>query len=469
MNSLPKWLSDKRIGLEKKVDDEKHPLKCICGSEERSPFEKDIDAIVHFSAFRRLAHKTQVMLNPHFDFPRTRLIHSIETMRIARQLAALAFKMMNLGDDDRLIKNLTDALSAVCLAHDIGHAPFGHAGERALDDLLKDCCIDEGFDANKQNIRVLCGYYLGEDKPFRRGLNLTAAVIDGLMKKKLNPVFRIDSEILEFINSITGCQNVRNPITYFMDAADDISNMSCDCEDGLKFGLLRRDELIEKLKNSFEGYDIGWKKINDWEKTIKDCQENDDYDKIKSSLIKGLIVHFCKVFKAIVDSNNNLISVDNLPEILNENLIDRTQYPVKNGPTDYKETYSILFHCGQKDEMRTPSQAIYDLKTRIYDDGLLNRKEIKDGENDARTIIYGLWNEMKVVAEDPTAISSKRIVNLLPDHLKNLLKNSPIFQEDRSGKKTKLRYRLIADHISGMTDRYAISCFKRLRGIKTTI
>ena len=77
MSSLPKWLSDKRIDREEKEDDNNHPLIQLCESEERTPFEKDMDAIVHYSAFRRLAHKTQVMLNPHFDFPRTRLIHSI--------------------------------------------------------------------------------------------------------------------------------------------------------------------------------------------------------------------------------------------------------------------------------------------------------------------------------------------------------------------------------------------------------
>ena len=228
--------------------------------------------------------------------------------------------------------------------------------------------------------------------------------------------------------------------------------------------------MIDKLKKDFVGYDLGWQKIKDWKKILKDCEKNDNYDRIKSALIKGLIVHFCEIFKLIVNSNNNSISIiDNLPEILNSSLSDQTQYPIKKGPADYQEIFNILFHCGQNDEKRSQSQIIYNLKTAIYDEGLLKRKEIKDGENDAQTIIYGLWNELRVVAVNPTSVASKRVIKLLPGHLKNLLDKSPIFREDKSEKKTKIRYRLIADHISGMTDRYAISAFKRLHGIKITI
>src|SRR3954464_10090343 len=127
----------------------------------RSPWQRDRDRIIHSSAFRKLQYKTQVFVNHEGDFYRTRLTHSIEVMQIARSLARA------LGLDEDLSEGLA-------LAHDLGHPPFGHAGERALDRCLQAA---GGFDHNAQTLRVVTSLerrYADFD-----GLNLTWEMLEG--------------------------------------------------------------------------------------------------------------------------------------------------------------------------------------------------------------------------------------------------------------------------------------------------
>lgn len=133
-------------------------------SPTRNDFRRDCDRIIHAAAFRRLAHKTQVFVFHEGDHFRTRLTHTLEVAQIARSLARA------LGLDE-------DLSEALALAHDLGHPPFGHAGERALDRCLKDC---GGFDHNAQTLRVVTALerrYADFD-----GLNLTWETLEGLVK-----------------------------------------------------------------------------------------------------------------------------------------------------------------------------------------------------------------------------------------------------------------------------------------------
>lgn len=133
-------------------------------SPPRTPFERDRDRIIHSTAFRRLKHKTQVFVYHEGDHYRTRLTHSIEVAQIARSLA----RVLHLDED------LTEALA---LAHDLGHTPFGHAGERELDKLMQPY---GGFDHNAQSLRIVTKLerrYAGFD-----GLNLTWETLEGLVK-----------------------------------------------------------------------------------------------------------------------------------------------------------------------------------------------------------------------------------------------------------------------------------------------
>src|SRR5471030_1554274 len=133
-------------------------------SPTRNAFRRDCDRIIHSTAFRRLAHKTQVFVFHEGDHYRTRLTHTLEVAQIARSLARA------LGLDE-------DLAEALALAHDLGHPPFGHAGERALDECLADF---GGFDHNAQTLRVVTSLerrYAAFD-----GLNLTWETLEGLVK-----------------------------------------------------------------------------------------------------------------------------------------------------------------------------------------------------------------------------------------------------------------------------------------------
>src|SRR5215510_3472528 len=133
-------------------------------SPSRNAFRRDCDRIIHSAAFRRLAHKTQVFVYHEGDHYRTRLTHTLEVVQIARSLARA------LGLDE-------DLAEALALAHDLGHPPFGHAGERALDECLSAC---GGFDHNAQALRIVTDLerrYAEFD-----GLNLTWETLEGLVK-----------------------------------------------------------------------------------------------------------------------------------------------------------------------------------------------------------------------------------------------------------------------------------------------
>src|SRR5882757_7781708 len=133
-------------------------------SPTRNAFRRDCDRIIHSTAFRRLAHKTQVFVFHEGDHFRTRLTHTLEVTQIARSLARA------LGLDE-------DLAEALALAHDLGHPPFGHAGERALDRCLADC---GGFDHNAQTLRVVTA--LERRYPDFDGLNLSWETLEGLIK-----------------------------------------------------------------------------------------------------------------------------------------------------------------------------------------------------------------------------------------------------------------------------------------------
>jgi len=199
-------------------------------SSLRSPYQRDRDRVIHSTAFRRLKHKTQVFVNTTGDHYRTRITHSLEVAQIARTLA----KYFNLNED------LCETLS---LSHDLGHTPFGHAGEDALNECMNP---HGGFDHNIQTVRIVT---LLENKYYNfNGLNLSIETIDGLVKHN----GRVENQ--NNFNNILGKKIFKDKINFLKNPSleaqiasisDDIAYNSHDLEDGLRAKLYT----IEDLKN----------------------------------------------------------------------------------------------------------------------------------------------------------------------------------------------------------------------------
>jgi dGTPase len=196
----------------------------------RTPFQRDRDRIIHSASFRRLKHKTQVFVNTEGDHYRTRITHSMEVAQIARSIA----KHLGLNDD------LTETLS---LAHDLGHTPFGHAGEDALNECMTNF---GGFDHNLQTLRIVM--FLEQKYLKFKGLNLTLETLDGLLKHNgaINDLSRV--------KRLIGLKNFKKKINFknsgsleaqISAISDDIAYNNHDIQDGIKAKMFNLNDLIE--------------------------------------------------------------------------------------------------------------------------------------------------------------------------------------------------------------------------------
>lgn len=218
----------------------------------RTPFQIDRDRIIHTSAFRRLQNKTQVFFSGEYDFYRTRLTHSIEVAQIGRSICNRLNCSSDLLGPDYFID--ADLVEAACLAHDIGHPPFGHTGERTLHRLMSRY---GGFEGNAQTLRILTRILFGPD----RGMNPTRGLIDGVLKyktlfgevenQKNHFLYREQEGILGFVTdgnsfpqTLTPGKNrnsFRSIECRIMDWADDTAYSLNDIADGIQAGFVTID------------------------------------------------------------------------------------------------------------------------------------------------------------------------------------------------------------------------------------
>lgn len=204
-------------------------------SPTRSPFQRDRDRIVHSAAFRRLKEKTQVFIAHEGDHYRTRLTHSLEVAQIARSIAR------TLGLDE-------DLAEALALAHDLGHPPFGHAGETALDSAMRQF---GGFDHNANTLRIVTR--IEARYPDYDGLNLTWETLEGVVKHN-GPLLRpgVPEDALNWaLREYDGWRELEldtfaGPEAQVAALADDIAYNNHDMDDGLRQGLFRVEEVIEE-------------------------------------------------------------------------------------------------------------------------------------------------------------------------------------------------------------------------------
>ena len=311
-------------------------------SKYRSPFQRDRDRIIHSASFRRLKHKTQVFVNTEGDHFRTRITHSIEVAQIARSIA----KFLKLNED------LVETLS---LAHDLGHTPFGHAGEEALNE-----CMDEygGFDHNLQTLRIVM--FL-ENKYFKfKGLNLTIETLEGLIKHN-GPVNDLDN-----INRLIGLKSFKNKINFNKSSSleaqistisDDIAYNNHDIQDGIKANLFKLDELVEIdfFKNIYKKYK---NKIN-----------KNNYKIATYQIIRDSIDNMIKDLLKNTQKNMKRLQIDSYADVVNS-----------------KETIVRFSNKIQNSEYEIRSF----LRKKMYD----NKKVFKKNQN-GKTIIRKLFKLIK--------------------------------------------------------------------------
>ena len=259
----------------------------------RSPYQRDRDRIIHSASFRRLKHKTQVFVNTEGDHYRTRLTHSMEVSQIARTLA----RSLGLNED------LSETLS---LSHDLGHTPFGHAGEEAL-----SRCMEKygGFDHNIQTLRIVT---LIENRYYKfHGLNLTVETLDGLIKHNgpvLNKIYKYKKILKQnSLKDMIAFNSYPSLEAQVAAISDDIAYNNHDLEDGLRAGLFT----IKK----FSSIPAISKLINKHLQNIKKFRR----EIIISQIVRGLIN--LMVVDVIKTTNMNLkkINPQSINNIYNHN------------------------------------------------------------------------------------------------------------------------------------------------------
>ena len=349
----------------------------------RSDFQRDRDRIIHSTAFRRLKHKTQVFVNTTGDHFRTRITHSLEVAQISRTLS----KFFNLNED------LCETLS---LAHDLGHTPFGHAGENELNNCMKKY---GGFDHNIQTLRIVL--FLENRYYNFKGLNLTFETLDGLLKHN-GPIKYKDR-----YNKILGKNYFQNKIKFLSSPSleaqiasisDDIAYNSHDLEDGLKSNLFKIEDLehIPVLKNIISKHK---KRLNNYS---IDLVIRQILREIINEMVKDIIITTRKNIK-----KNKLKSLDDV-------------YKAKNPIV----TFSRKMNNFDKKIKKF-------LRKKMY-----YHKSVIKNTNQGKKIIKKLFFTIK---KNPT-----RFINVSKYHNLDISRS-------------------ISDFIAGMTDRYAINLYNKIK------
>jgi len=362
-----------------------HPEQRIAVRGPRDEYQRDRDRIIHSIPFRRLRHKTQVFIAPDGDHFRVRLTHSLEVAQIGRTIA----RALGLNED------LTEAL---CLAHDIGHPPFGHAGEEALKEATAHA---GGFDHNAHTLRVLTRI----EKPYPRfdGLNLSWETLEGLAKHNGpvdHPSWAMAEADAAFPLDLLSWPSIEAQVAA---VADDIAYDNHDIDDGLRAGLLTRDQIMEVPLIA-----PGWREARSRYPDISDRRLTAEV--VRSQI--GLMVN---------------------------DLIAETRRRIREAGVDSVSDVRgagralVGFSTAMQAEER-------ELKAFMYRE-LYHHRLQREAAEAARVIVSALF---AAYAADPA---------LMPAAWSETL---PVDEPDRT--------RHIADFIAGMTDRYAIARYRELVG-----
>lgn len=435
----------------------------------RNEFDKDYDRIISSSSVRRLQDKTQVFPLQENDVVRTRLTHSLEVSAIARSLG------LSVGDglenqhiiDIKEKYEIASLMAVVGLVHDLGNPPFGHYGECIIrqwfkeqfdrdearkNKIFNDMRSEEKadfllFEGNAQTIRILSKLQFLND---RYGINFTYGTLAALIKYPWDSVYAKDREKGKFgyfnsenqlIDDIyretgTGKSRYKNPLALLLEAADDITYLLADIEDGVKKGLVEWEKEYDKIKNKHKNFAELFSRIE---------------DKVKDNDIPDYDCTFVHNFKVIVQG-----------------------YLIKEAVKVFFEKYdeimsgSIevdLLDDGKYSDLKNDLQAI----TR---NNCFNSKEVLKlelaGESAVRGLLDTFIPAIVPLKEEPKFKTHEgKLYSLISSNFKHVI------MLDESGKKknfnqltTYEKIQLVVDYISGMTDSYAVNLYEELAGIR---
>jgi len=391
-------------------------------NEYRSPFQIDRDRIIHSSEFRRLQGKTQVFLPGQFDFYRTRLTHSIEVAQIGRSICNYLYsREKNLLAEDFYID--PDLVESACLAHDLGHPPFGHAGERTLNELMLPF---GGFEGNAQTLRLIVDNFYADEKR-RRGMNPTRAFIDTILKYKAlfkqfqNPVnhFLYDEQqaVLDFVfvrrkffNFISPHElnKFRSIECQILDWADDTAYAVHDIVDSIYAGFITIARITKWIKEN--------------ENSISESQIN----------------YLLEIIEWIKAGNFKKKFSSQIGDFITACSLEKRKTPMDDLTNRYRFVLKI-------EKSRMEKAEIY---KRISADLVFNSAQLHQMEFKGKAMITKIFEALK-----ENYFTELKSFKLLPDFSDGVIRST----QSPSG-----RIRLLCDYIAGMTDSYAIKTYKRL-------
>ena len=418
-------------------------------SDIRNAFQRDYDRIIFSNVFRRMQNKTQVFPLPGSKMVHNRLTHSLEVASVGRSIARTVVKKLSERYGNDMMSELYDIdtiVSAACLAHDLGNPPFGHSGEETI-----SCYFKEGpgkdlqgllpdyqwsdlvsFEGNANAFRQLTHQFAGRRQG---GMSLTYATLATLIKypypshlpnKKKYNIFH--SELDTFKKVMDGCKikcldeksmiYARHPLSYMMEAADDICYLILDMEDAHKRGIVETEK-IDNFFTSFFRNDETWffERKEILYKTITDNNERIAF--LRATVINKLVDCISDVFiseyKAIMEGNFNKALISHLPDFENNALEKCRDFSLKN----------------------------------IYRHPVVVKIELT-GFN----VIGGLVDDFVQAVLNPNKTYSKKLMSLIPEQ----------FKTEKDDLYSQLQ--VVLDYISNMTDLYAVQLYKDLRGIE---
>ena len=464
-----KLLSDKRKGsVAKKQSD-----------DLRTEFERDYHRIIGSASFRRLQDKTQVFPLDKSDFVRTRLTHSLEVSSFAKSLGQSCFTyIINNGLDPEVDESVRGAACSILecagLLHDIGNPPFGHFGETAIRDWFEDnlerldddCLLTEQmqndllhFEGNAQALRLLTKlHYLVDEN----GMHLTYALLNtiikypvpsvginkksGNIKDKKMGYYLAESDIFEEITTATGAGRNRYPLTYLLEAADDIAYKTADIEDAVKKGLVSFDELMGDLTSERH--------------MLKARNENEKKEYLK--LIKRLETLRGRALERGI-ANPDVNAVQNW-------IISVQTHMLREATKAFCENYKAIMDGDMKTDLLSASAAFPISEAwgeiayqRAFLSAPIVRLEIAAG-----TMLNFLLDKFAGAAvnydtEKTLSSIDQKLMSIISD---NYIQSYKFCSKGRQEhEKLYLRLLLVTDFICGMTDSYAKMLYQELSGI----